>query len=46
MPGNRIRTAADWLLDAVLPRQTVQLGLVRGAAVPLETAAPERPHGG
>jgi NADH:ubiquinone reductase (H+-translocating) len=45
MPGNRVRTAADWLLDAVLPRQTVQLGLVRGAAVPLETAAPERPHG-
>jgi NADH dehydrogenase len=45
MPGNRIRTAADWLLDALLPRQTVQLGLVRGDAVPLETAAPERPHG-
>ena len=45
MPGNRIRTAADWALDAVLPRQTVQLGLVRANAVPLETAAPERPHG-
>jgi NADH dehydrogenase len=45
MPGNRIRTAADWALDAVLPRQSVQLGLVRGTAVPLETAAPERPHG-
>lgn len=45
MPGNRIRTAADWALDAVLPRQAVQLGLVRGSAVPLETAAPERPHG-
>ena len=45
MPGNRVRTAADWLLDIVLPRQTVQLGLVRANAVPLETAAPERPHG-
>src|SRR4051794_34264098 len=45
MPGNRVRTAADWVLDAVLPRQTVQLGLVRANAVPLETAAPERPHG-
>jgi NADH dehydrogenase len=45
MPGNRVRTAADWLLDALLPRQTVQLGLVRGTAVPLETAAPERPRG-
>jgi NADH dehydrogenase len=41
MPTNRARTAADWLLDAVLPRQTVQLGLVRGPNVPLETATPE-----
>jgi NADH dehydrogenase len=41
MPTNRARTAADWLLDAVLPRQTVQLGLVRGPNVPLETASPE-----
>jgi NADH dehydrogenase len=41
MPTNRARTAADWLLDAVLPRQTVQLGLVRGPDVPLETASPE-----
>jgi NADH dehydrogenase len=45
LPGNRARIAADWLLDAVLPRQSVQLGLVRANAVPLETAAPERPHG-
>ena len=37
MPGNRIRTAVDWLLDAVLGRQSVQLGLVRSAAVPLDT---------
>jgi NADH:ubiquinone reductase (H+-translocating) len=37
MPGNRARTAVDWLLDAVLPRQSVQLGLVRSAAVPLDT---------
>ena len=44
MPGNRIRTAADWALDAVLPRQTVQLGLVRGDEVPLETATPEHPR--
>jgi NADH:ubiquinone reductase (H+-translocating) len=41
MPTNRARTAADWLLDAVLPRQTVQLGLVRAPNVPLETASPE-----
>ncbi|MEV5608723.1 NAD(P)/FAD-dependent oxidoreductase [Streptomyces sp. NPDC052225] len=41
MPGNRIRVAADWLLDAVLPRQAVQLGLVRSWSVPLDTAAPE-----
>jgi NADH dehydrogenase len=45
LPGNRVRVVADWLLDALLPRQSVQLGLVRGASVPLETAAPERPRG-
>jgi NADH dehydrogenase len=39
IPANRVRVAADWLLDAVLPRQTVQLGLVRGPAVPLGSAA-------
>jgi NADH dehydrogenase len=41
MPGNRIRVAADWFLDAVLPRQGVQLGLVRSWSVPLDTASPE-----
>jgi NADH:ubiquinone reductase (H+-translocating) len=44
MPTNRARIAVDWLLDAVLPRQTVQLGLVRGPNVPLETASPELEH--
>ena len=43
LPGNRIRTATEWLLDTVLPRQTVQLGLVRSPAVPLETGRPELP---
>ncbi|AEM83476.1 NAD(P)/FAD-dependent oxidoreductase [Streptomyces violaceusniger] len=41
MPGNRIRVAADWLLDAVLPRQAVQLGVVPPWAVPLDTESPE-----
>ncbi|MBF6043914.1 NAD(P)/FAD-dependent oxidoreductase [Streptomyces sp. NRRL B-1677] len=41
MPGNRIRVAADWLLDAALPRQGVQLGLVRAGSVPLDTETPE-----
>ncbi|MEU6480065.1 NAD(P)/FAD-dependent oxidoreductase [Streptomyces sp. NPDC047017] len=41
MPGNRVRVAADWLLGAVLPRQAVQLGLVRSWSVPLDTASPE-----
>ncbi|GGU85602.1 dehydrogenase [Streptomyces filipinensis] len=41
LPGNRVRVAADWLLDAVLPRQGVQLGLVRSWSVPLDTASPE-----
>jgi NADH dehydrogenase len=40
MPGNRVRTAADWALNATLPRETVQLGLVRAPAVPLDTAKP------
>ncbi|MEU0467624.1 NAD(P)/FAD-dependent oxidoreductase [Amycolatopsis sp. NPDC006131] len=38
MPGNRIRTAVDWTLDAAIGRQTVQLGLVRSDEVPLETS--------
>ncbi|MEU0006774.1 NAD(P)/FAD-dependent oxidoreductase [Streptomyces sp. NPDC006314] len=41
LPGNRVRVAADWLLDAFLPRQGVQLGLVRAWSVPLDTASPE-----
>ncbi|MGW0498593.1 FAD-dependent oxidoreductase [Streptomyces sp. NPDC003007] len=41
MPGNRVRVAADWLLDAVLPRQAVQLGLIRSWSVPLDTSSPE-----
>ncbi|MFK4273833.1 NAD(P)/FAD-dependent oxidoreductase, partial [Streptomyces milbemycinicus] len=41
MPGNRVRVAADWLLDAVLPRQAVQLGLIPPWAVPLDTESPE-----
>jgi NADH dehydrogenase len=41
MPGNRVRVGADWLLGSVLPRQAVQLGLVRSWSVPLDTASPE-----
>ena len=44
MPGNRLRTAADWLLDAVLPRQATQLGLVRSTSVPIDTSSSEVPH--
>ena len=40
LPGNRARTAADWVTEAVLPRQTVQLGLVRSGDVPLDTESP------
>jgi NADH:ubiquinone reductase (H+-translocating) len=39
LPGNRIRTATDWLLDAALSRQVVQLGLVPPTAVRLECTA-------
>lgn len=44
MPGNRIRTAVDWLLDAAIGRQSVQLGLVRAPHVPLDTDTPELPY--
>jgi NADH dehydrogenase len=37
LPGSRIRTANDWALNTVLPPQAVQLGLVRSAAVPLDS---------
>jgi NADH:ubiquinone reductase (H+-translocating) len=43
MPGNRVRVAADWLLDLMLPRQGVQLGLVSAQAVPLDSAFPGVP---
>jgi NADH dehydrogenase len=43
MPSNRLRTAVDWALDTVLRRQSVQFGLVRSPAVPLDTADPELP---
>jgi NADH dehydrogenase len=45
MPTNRIRIATDWALDAILPRQLVQMGLVRSAAVPLVSGTPEHPAG-
>lgn len=40
LPANRVRTAADWTVEALLPRQTVQLGLVRSGDVPLNVEAP------
>jgi NADH:ubiquinone reductase (H+-translocating) len=39
LPANRTRTAADWLLDAALSRQVVQLGLVAPATIPLDSTA-------
>ncbi|MEV4376042.1 NAD(P)/FAD-dependent oxidoreductase [Streptosporangium sp. NPDC049644] len=45
VPHGRARIAGSWLLDLVLPRQTVQLGMVSGAEVPLTSTTPERPHG-
>ena len=44
MPGNRVRTATEWALDAILARETSELGLVRAKAVPLETDSPELPR--
>lgn len=44
MPGNRVRTAVDWLMDTLIGRQSVQLGLVRAPHVPLDTDNPEVPR--
>jgi NADH dehydrogenase len=43
LPGNRTRVTADWALNAMLPRQTVQLGVIPAPAVPLDTTSPELP---
>lgn len=43
MPGNRLRVSADWFVDMVQRRQAVQLGLVPGSIVPLDTSAPDVP---
>jgi NADH dehydrogenase len=43
LPGNRARVAADWLLDTVLDRQGVQLGLLSADAVRLDHGTPELP---
>lgn len=37
LPGNRGRTAIEWLIDAVAGRPPVQLGLVSSSDIPLET---------
>jgi NADH dehydrogenase len=41
IPGGRTRIAGSWLLDALLPRQTVQLGVVGPQEVPLSSTSPE-----
>ncbi|MFC6581170.1 NAD(P)/FAD-dependent oxidoreductase [Planomonospora parontospora] len=41
LQANRGRTAVDWLFSAARSRPAVQLGLVPGSAVPLQTDAPE-----
>ncbi len=44
LPANRMRTATDWLFTALTSRPPVQLGLVPGPAVPLDTDTPEVIH--
>jgi NADH dehydrogenase len=43
LPANRTRVTADWVLGALTGRQAVQVGLVRGGEVPLDTKTPEHP---
>jgi NADH dehydrogenase len=40
LPGNRIRTAADWALSAALRPQAVELGLVPDERVRLDSTTP------
>ncbi|GEL25661.1 NADH dehydrogenase [Pseudonocardia sulfidoxydans NBRC 16205] len=44
MPGNRLRVATDWVLDATVGRQATQFGIVRGEHVPLEATRPAPPN--
>ncbi len=44
LPGNRARTAAAWFTEALMPRQTVQLGLIRSGDVPLCTDCSTAPR--
>lgn len=44
MPGNRVRMAADRLLDAVLPHRPVRLGLLRSGSAPLDSTPPGPPR--
>ena len=44
LPANRLRTATEWVFTAVGSRPGVELGLVPGPAVPLDTDTPELVH--
>jgi NADH dehydrogenase len=44
LPGGRLGVAMDWMVGAVTKRRPVQLGLIRGSAVPLDTTRPETPR--
>lgn len=45
IPNNRLRISSDWMLDALLSRQLVQLGVVPPATVRLAaTTEPHRPR--
>jgi NADH dehydrogenase len=40
LPGNRSRTATDWVLNTIMPPRAVQLGLVDEGRVPLDCTSP------
>src|SRR6202012_719433 len=40
LPGNRTRTATDWVLNTIMPPRAVQLGLIDAERVPLECTEP------
>jgi NADH dehydrogenase len=44
LPGNRAVVATQWLINTLVKRQPVQIGLIQAGQVPLTTSPPEVVH--
>lgn len=45
MPGNRLRVATDWTLNAITPQEMTSLDVISAASVPLDPNTPREPRG-